>query len=125
MRSGAKLVEQRVTWSGALHQGRIIDFERHSIVNHAHLLIAGEKNEGAASAVAQDAGDLGAGSTWKRGRAWIGKMLRHVKQRLFRVFEVAGDHQRPRVADTEAALGEFKRLTDGPRCGREDDGIQR
>ena len=58
LRRRAELFEQRVARAGSLQQRRILDLERHAVVNQAHLLIAGEQHERAAPAVLQNLDDL-------------------------------------------------------------------
>ena len=54
VRRGAKFIQQRAARAGALHQRWVVDFERHAIIDHAHLLIAGEQHEGPPAAVAEE-----------------------------------------------------------------------
>ena len=124
MWSSAEFVEQRVARAGTLHQRGIVDVERHAIVHQAHLLIAGEEDEGAASGVAQDAGDLFGCRAGEGGRTRIGQMLGHVEQRLLGIFEMAMDDQRSGVANAQAALGEFECFPYGERSGGKDHGVQ-
>src|SRR5207249_5613656 len=58
VRCRAKFFEQRATGRGALQERGKLDFERHTVVDHAHLLVTGKKHEGAAAAVIEDPHDL-------------------------------------------------------------------
>src|ERR1039458_5961503 len=85
----AELVEQGAARRRALKQRGVFDLERHLVVHHSHLLMAGEQDERPAPAVPQDAHDFLRRRLDERRTARLGKLLRHVEKRLLLVIEMA------------------------------------
>ena len=84
----------------------------------AHLGVAGEEDEGAASRDFEEADGFFGGLLEERWAARIGEVLGDVEERLLLIVEVAGHDERARELDSEALLDEVEGALHGERGGR-------
>jgi hypothetical protein len=87
------LLDENVARGGALKEQRVRELAEEAVVELAHLGVAGEEAEGAATGDLEDAADLFGGVREEVGVARRREVLREIEQRLPGVVEVRGDDE--------------------------------
>ena len=91
-----------------MHEEWVGELGEEAVVELAHLGVAGEEAEGAASGDLEDAADFFCGLREEVGVAGRGHAGREVEKSLFGVIEVAGNDELFGERDAEAALEVFE-----------------
>ena len=94
--------EQDVARSSALHEEREGQLGQHALVHDAHLRVAGEQAEGAASGDLEHAAGALGGLREEVGVARVGHAGGQIQQRLLLVVEVGWDDELAGVGQAEA-----------------------